>query len=279
MFTGIQKIAVYDPATGTVVQFNQISPEGEFSDGKFSDETSIGQMLYAGDDASFEFMVMEETGLSQIKTWMEDETPVRLVSLGLEQHVLWREDSFVILKKGFDPAVGKRNRHTIRIVKKGVSNNIVVGTNLLQMAYGWVDANTNNIADNYEIVGSMTATSFTAGVQRLQTVGAQTGLKFRQTSTLIFPIVGANLQFSARVDTLTNGSTLRILAELQNFASGSLANESALLSVGLKNFTTPASMYKMRLNVLEGDSSGSLNALLAYPYLGVQFGAHRDLTY
>lgn len=280
MFTGIQKISVYDPATGTVVQFNHISPEGEFQDGKFADESSSGQMLYAGDDAAFEFMTMgEETGLSQIKSWMENETPVRLVALGLEQHVLWYEDSFVHLKKGFDPAVGKRNRHTIRIVKKGISNNIKIGTNLMAMAYGWADANTNNLADNYSIVGSLNATSFTAGVQRLQTIGVETGLVFGPTADLIFPIVGAKLQFSVRVDTLTNGAALTILARLLNFASGTLASESALLSVGLKNFTTPANFYKATLQVLSGSSGGALNALLAYPFLGIQFGTHKVYTY
>ena len=56
MFTGIQKISVYDPATGTTVQFNNIAPEGEFQDGKFGDEDSQGRMLYAGDDAAFELL-------------------------------------------------------------------------------------------------------------------------------------------------------------------------------------------------------------------------------
>lgn len=280
MFTGIQKISVYDPATGIVVQFNNIAPEGEFQDGKFVDENAAGQMLYAGDDAAFEFMTMgEESGLDQIKDWMDNETPVRLVAYGLEQHLLWYEDSFVHIRKGFDPAVGKRNRHTIRIVKKGLSNNITVGTNLLAMVNGWADVNTDNLADNYEIVGAMVPASFTGGVQRLTTAGVQSGLRFRAANLLIFPVAGAKLQLSVRVDTLTNGESLTILAELLNYASVALANESALLSAGVKSFTTPANFYKVRLNLLNGDVSGALNALLAYPYLGVQFGSHRDFTY
>lgn len=280
MFTGIQKISVYDPATGTTVQLNNVAPEGEFSDGKFADESSSGQMLYAGDDASFEFMTLgEESGLSQIETWMENETEVRLVALGLDQHILWYENSFVHLAKGFDAAVGKRNRHTIRISKKGISNNIFVGNNLLAMYYDWLDSQPDNIADGYEVVGSMTASTFSSFVQRLTTTGAQTGLKFRPTADLIFPIVGANLQLSVRVDTLTNGAALEILAELKNFAGGSLADESDLLSTGFVEFTTPASMYGVRVNPLDGDSSDSLLADIAYPFLGVQYGEHKDFSY
>ena len=281
MFTGIQKVSVYDPATGTVVQFDNIAPETEFSNEKFGDENAAGRLLYAGDNDSFEFMTMgEESGLAQIKTWMEDETPVRLVAYGLEQHLLWYEDSFIHLKKGFDPVVGKRNRHSIKIVKKGISNNILIGTNLLAMVFGWADVADNGLADNYELVGDLVGDDFTVGkVQELSTVILETGLKFRPNADLVFPVVGANLQHSVRVDALVNGAALTIRAELMNFAGGSLVNETALLSVGLKNFTTPANTYKIWLNPLYGDGSAALTADIAHPYLGVQKGAHVDIEY
>lgn len=280
MKTGIQKVSVYDPATGIVVQMNNINPDANFEDANFEVENGIGQLLFSGKDPTLEFMSYDLAGFTQLETWMEDETPVQLVTLGVEQHILWYESSKITVKKEYGSQVSGRNGFRVKIQSRGGTPNILMGTNLLQMFFGWQDAVApNNQADNYDIVGSMTASSFNNGVQTLNTSGAQTGLKFRSNAFIIYPIANAKMQISTRVDILTNGAALLILAEIQTYSIGSLADESALLSIGLKEFITPASTYKIRANILQGDSSGSLTADIAYPFLGIQYGVHKDIVF
>ena len=279
MKAGIQKVSVYDPATGDVVQINNVNPDAEFADGVFEVEDGKGRILFGGKDPVFEFMSFDLAGFAQLETWMEDETPVRLVTLGIEQHILWYESSLITVRKNYGAQVAGRNGYTVKIQSKGGTPNILMGTNILNMVNGWLDFDTDNEADNYEVSGSISADDFSANVQTLVTSGSQTGVAFRTDTFIIYPIANAKMQISSRVDTLTNGSVLIIEAEIQNFASGSLADESALLSVNFKLFTTPASTYKIRCNVLKGNTDGSLNALLAHPFLGVQYGVHKDLLF
>ncbi len=279
MKTGIQKVSVYDPATGTVVQINNVNPEANFEDALFEVEDGKGRILFGGRDPSFEFMSLDLAGFSQLETWMEDETPVRLVTLGVEQHILWYESSLMTVRKNYGAQVGDRNGFTVKIQSSGGTPNILMGTNLLKMYFDWVDdVAPSNQADNYDTVGSISADAFTAFVQTLTTIGVQT-VAFQTDEYLIYPIANAKMQLSVRVDTLTNGTALVVLAEIENYASGFLADESALLSVGFKEFETPSNTYKMRLNILSGETDDNLDADLAYPFLGVQYGKHKDINY
>lgn len=280
MKTGMRKAAIYDPATGTVVQINNLSPDGEFQKGSFEAENSAGGKLYGGPDSNIEIMSFEMGGFAQLQTWMNDETLLNLVVFGIEEHILWYEPTPIVVKKNYGMAVGSRNGFTITMESAAGENNILQGSNLLQTFFDWKDAVApTNQADNYDIVGSMTASLFSSFVQTLITSGAQTNIRFLTNASLIFPIANAKMQLSVRVDTLVNGASLVILVDPLNYASATLGTQSALLSVGFIEFTTPANTYKLECNILRGDSDGSLDCDLAYPYLGVQLGAHKVILY
>lgn len=278
MKTGIQKVSIYDPATGTVVQCNNVSTDAEFNKSGFETENSKGQMLYSGDESSFEFTSFDENIFTQLEAWMKAETDLNMVVLGVDENILWYEPSKITVNKIYLPAVGNRNGYRIKISKKGGLHNIYTGANMLYLLNGWADADINGIADNYTKAGVST-TTFVAPYQQITASAGATGLLFTAPD-FIFPIAGAKLQLSTNIILFSGESSgLNITAVLKSFAGATLQSESIIITTGLIEFVTPANFYKATINLLNGIAVDPLTYRFQYPYLGIPRGAHIDLLY
>jgi hypothetical protein len=279
MKTGIQKVSIYDPATGTVVQFNNISTEAEFNKAGLETENSKGQMLYSGDESSFEFTSFDENIFTQLEAWMESETDLNMAVLGVDDNILWYEPSKITVNKSYLSAVASRNGYRVKISKKGGQHNIYSGVNMLNLLNGWADSNLNGLADGYTKTGVYTPTFVANSYQQISALAAASGLLFTAPD-FIFPIVGAKLQLSTNIILVTNGTGLNVTAALKNFAGATLQTDTVAIATGLIEFTTPANFYKATINLLNGTVGASaLTYRFQYPYIGVPRGAHIDLPY
>jgi len=278
--SGIKKVAIYDPATGTVVQINNLSPDGSIEMPSYNSENAAGNLLYAGNEWNFEFVSNELAGFSQLETWMKNETPVRLVVLGIEEHILWYESSEIYVKKQYGSVVGNRNSYLVGIRFAGYTDNIKTGMNLLHIINGWVDANTDEVADNYTLIGGNFDTKDfdpVTFVQNLGTSSAQIGAEFK-SGEIIFPIAGAELQLSFNKVSLANEGSVKLAVD-QYLYGGFDSTNNVGISTALLNFTTIDSFYKLVALLIDGSTSNGFDVEMKYPYLGVRLGEHKDITY
>jgi len=94
MISGIQKLSIYDPATGTTVQLNHISTGSTFKiKDVLTEEDGKGGTVYAGDDSEAKIVSFDTAGFSQLETWMNNGTPINFVAYGLEDNILWYENT------------------------------------------------------------------------------------------------------------------------------------------------------------------------------------------
>ena len=281
MFTGIQKISIYDPATGTVVQMNNIAPDSVLTSDKAEAENTKGQMLYAGDDFTFEFNSFDlvgSSGFTQLEAWMKADTDVRMVAAGVDDNILWYADSKLEVSKPYSPQVGGRNFCKVKITSKGGSKNVYVGKNIPFLLSGWQDiGGTAGLVDDYTNTGGSTPT-WADPVQRMvKATGA--ALSFYLQSSIIFPIAGLKMQGSFNKVALTGGSGLSFKVDQLNFAGSSLQVSSSTMAVALTQFTTPPNIYKINFKIFDGTLTGALDMQCQYPYLGIDNlgGVHQDI--
>lgn len=282
MKTGIQKVSVYDPLTGTVVQCNIVSPEGEFSKAPFEIELGNGNMVYGGDDSSFEFTCYELTGYNQLKAWMENETKVNMVVLGMEEHILWYEPATVSVAKVYGPAVGGRNGLRIRIYSKGGTQNILVGSNILYLLFNWQDLDDSEapdgIADGYEKTVNVTAL-FGDEEQSVSAAAEAANIAFN-SGYIIFPIAGAHLQFAHKINNIENEDGLLIGVTQFDFASGVEQADNEDINDALVNITTVAGCYKLKCYCVRGTVGNDPFSMdFEFPYLGVQYSEYKKITF
>lgn len=130
---GLSKISIYDPATQTVAQFNQVKGEGQLVVNPIdADPDSQGGIPYAGDLSELEAMVYDlGAAEDQVKSWMEDNTPVSAVGYGLQVNFYWFEQSRVRILKPNYFGSGQRRRATISMRKEGGIHTIDSVVNLL----------------------------------------------------------------------------------------------------------------------------------------------------
>ncbi len=188
---GIRKIAVYDPVLGTTVQLNNIGVEGDFKSEPMSVETAKGTKSYAGDNFSYNFVSYDESGYDQLKSWMDNQTPVNCVALGIDTHLLWAEDTLITVDMDYKFKVGELNGFSVKLEKKGGELNIFSGVNILKARYGFKDSNADGIADGYSIDAQDAIKSFWGNLQVIE--GVET-LTVEVYTSVIFPIAGAKLR-------------------------------------------------------------------------------------
>lgn len=277
--TGIKKVAIYDPATGTVVQINNLAPEGEIAMPTFNSENSAGNMLYAGNEFNFEFVSYELGAFTQLETWMKNETQVRLVVLGIEENILWYESSEIYVKKQYGAAVGGRNGYLVGIRFAGYTTNIITGMNLLHMLNGWIDANTDEVADGYTAQGVALDTKDFNDATLVQNLGSSTGgvMSF-YAPDIIFPIAGADLQLSYDKVSLTTPGALTLEID-QHIYSGFDSMNNVALTNAILTFTTVANFWKMIAKIIDGTASAGFDIEMKHPYLGVPLGEHQNILY
>lgn len=267
--SGLKKISVYDPATGTVVQLNKVSSEGDFKHEPLSEEGSKGNLVFSGYDSLFEFMAFDDTGYDQLESWMKNETEVNLVTHGMQEHLLWYEPSLITVKKDFGFKVGNRNGFTVKISKTGGIQNICTGQNLIYSLFGWADSDNNNIADGYAIHNEFNL--FYTFINGAQNLGYKNALPANYNiGPVVYPISGIDLEFFLG-EVLTNIPGPQSV-EICNydFNEGTIVGVKGDVTTHIK-FRTPGNIYKFYIFMPGWDfiwgNGQSMNFKI--PYLGL----------
>lgn len=154
LISGIKKASFYDPATGTVVQCNNLAAEGEFKKDGLGTKNAKGAEVFSGNDSLLELTSYDIAGSSQLETWMKNKTPIRAAVYGVQDNIVWNESVPIQVKSNYNIATGSRNSIVITMSRKGGEHNIYHGKNLLFLLKGWEDADSDTIVDNYVFQGS-----------------------------------------------------------------------------------------------------------------------------
>lgn len=276
-FSGTKKVSVYNPADGTVVQLNKLDSQGTFEKNPVTSPAADGSGFYAGYEAKFECMALDNEGFDQLEVWMQAETPVRLVTYGLDDHILWYEDTTIKVTKKHNFAVGNRNGFILTLEKKGGNINIQSAKNLLWITAGWADTDANNKADNYQFITSAGAFTnlFTGGLQKVTCTGD--GNLVVETS-FVYPIVGVPLSLFANLGA-NNNKICNISLQQYSYAAAYIDGVVALSS-GILSVSTKASVYRLYADIIT--DSAALNGDIYeqdVPYLGTPQSAKSIIKY
>lgn len=275
MISGVQKISIYDPATGIVVQLNNVVPDGEaLITSPLYYKDIDGKLKYDGDKSYLSFGAYDDGGFAQLASWMKAKTPVRVVTAGFEENLLWYESAPILVKKDYSYAVGNRNYFSVEIAKEGGTHNIKSVANLILGPGLWYDADTNGIADSLTKTGTYT-TSFdnSSFIQTLTFAAGQTGIIFCQIE---FPITGINVhhKFVAKGE-----SSLALYVpnvRFINYASGLISSfdgaEADAVSPNLTYY------YRQQIDITVAPSSTE-SLLYGIPYLGQKRNSYTDIKY
>lgn len=270
MISGIQKISVYNPANGVVVQLNKISG-GDFTIKEPLESKNVdGQLIYDGHKSFVEFASYDDTGFDQLESWMIAKTPVRLVAAGVEQNLLWYESSPITVRKNYLSKAGSRNFFTVRIAKEKGTHSIHLFANLLRSGGKWEDANTDGLADLFTKIAPISH-QFSATVQTLYGTNGNNG---SVRALFEFPISG--LPIYGRVNkTLHIGNDITIFMAHLNFA-GSIITSASGENIAL---TTPALTYKINyfIDINVTDPSNEFNFRL--PYVGLKRSTYSNINF
>jgi len=266
MFSGLRKISVYDPATGTVIQMNNISSEGSFSNQVLTKENGAGELLYCGNDVKFDFICLDDDTdiYDQLKAWTLAGTKINFVTYGVNEHLLWHELSNITVALDVKFKVGDRNGYKVTITHKGLVNNINIGRNLVFITKGVVTTD-KWTADSYTI-------SKIEGANRWELASDINPATIVATE-LIYPISGVPLVFApghdgAIADPLDPPTgTIKSKIAIKNFADAELSNTTTDYGEDTV-LTTPANIYSIHLTPVYTESAASSLALIQ-PYLGI----------
>ena len=130
---GLSKISIYEPVSKTVAQFNQVRAEGQLNISPAeADADADGSIPYGGDISELEAVIYDlGAAEDQVKAWMQANTPVAAVGLGLQVNFLWQDTArFRIIRPNFF-ASGQRRRATITANREGGIHKIDHRMNLL----------------------------------------------------------------------------------------------------------------------------------------------------
>lgn len=276
--SGQKKISIYDPLTGTVVQLNNISEEGEFVDNPSFIRDSNGGRMFAGDDHKAEFMSLDDVGYDQLETWMRNRTLVQFVTYGLDEHILWYEDTSITVKRNSHFSPYKRNGFKVSFERAGGIHSIYKGSNILYAIFGFKDGNGNSKADNYNMNPSTGWNPvFSNGQQQINSTTATS----MDVSAPVFkyPIAGASLIHALAPDYNNTGAQLYGLSRIYNFAGSGLLTLNSSIEAG-HSFTTPANIYTIELNhvyLTSGFTGKSIH--FKVPYFGAPRINFQNINY
>jgi len=264
--SGIKKIAIFEPISKTVVQLNTLSPDGSFTKEPQGIENAKGSLIYGGDDANFECNAFDMNAYAQLETWMKQETPVRFVTYGVEDNILWYEDSKITVKKNYGFGVGNRNSFLIQIKRKGGSLNIKSIVNLILGNSLWQDANADGLVDTLVAGGSYSVVeSFSNNEQLIQSVTNAEVVTY--TAQIVYPIAGARI--SSSFETSLNQNTINSADLKAKDSGGALLSTVGLLG-GAATLTTPAATYYISYEIVMQMGTAGSQTKIKVPY-GVNY--------
>ena len=274
MITGVKKISVYDPATGTTVQLNNIVPG---ADAKIKRPIEIldvdNELYYDGDESFLEFSSYKLEGYDQLEAWMIANTQVQLVVAGIDYNLFWYESAKITVYKNYGFAIGNRNTFNVRISKARGNHSIYAYTNLVRVNGKFVDADANEEVDNFTFTG--TGVYAFDDTNLYQQVDGLSGGVVASSGYIIYPFTGINMY--AKINRVA-GETQNWTFYLQayNYASGLLGESTITDSDSIINLLLPANTYKIRIKA----TIGTGKVLKFYiPFLGAQRGNYLDINY
>lgn len=230
--------SLYDPATGDTVQFNRISTDiSEFNFPNVENETATG-VIYGGKDIELMIGFLESDGLAQLKTWLEDGTPLQAFIEGENQNIVWEESEELIFERGVNPnARDGVTVHMAQLVNVSDDPNIDPITNIAQLSQYSFGGSLNDEEIPMPIEGATVqagadyagVTSTTLTIEALDFAGSV--LDSTTTS------VGADGRFTASL--LLPSNTYKINVEFNSGSDGgiTLSNETVRLD-GDSSFVT-----------------------------------------
>ena len=288
MISGIKRAAIYDPATGTTVQFNKVSPEGEFKICEpIEVESGKGGTVYVGDDSSVTLKTYDVANYSQLQTWMDNETPVRMVIEGVEEHILWYESVPLTVKKNYEGGVGKLNSLSITLSKKGGTHNIYALKNLLLGALGaaWAtDDDNDGKVDNVTFAtasGTSPTYSIVSGNYPYQKIESNGNAIITGKIEFEFPIEGASL--IAMVIYYYNMNTFNShTITVKDFSFNPLITDTDInYPPNILNVINPANAYKISYEFINLTMSSTINdkTEVAVPYTGTDANDYSNINY
>lgn len=274
MYSGLRKIAIYNPLTGATVQMNNVSADGKFTNTPMTIETSAGELLYCANDMKFEFKCYDDDVAiyNTLKAWTLAETKIHMVAYGVSDHILWQADSFVTVAMDYIFKVGDRNGYNVSIAYKGLEDNINVGNNILFLNSGLIPTGS---AGKWTFESFVSTFNTTSSLYRFDST-----IEPAYVSTeIVFPIAGADFVFSPAHTTSTSTGSIKSTTLVKNFAGADLISTEGAFEANT-TFTTPANTYKLVLQTLyTTDTNSGCNT--SYPYLGLAKESllYKDILY
>ena len=276
MFTGVQKVSIYDPATGTTVQLNKIAPDADVKIKAPIELLDVNHNLYYdGDESYIEFASFDIEKFYQLETWMIAHTPVRLVAAGLDYNIFWEESVNLTVRKTYGFQIGNRNMMIIKMQKERGTHSIYAVTNFVRKLGRFVDANANEKADNLSFagIGTYAFDDATAYQQITGGIGGDTA----STGLIVFPVSGLTLYAKMNLRA-TGGPAMEWDFYLQALDySGSILGTSTVSdSDDVLSLLLPANTYRVRITIAV---DGTYVVRFFIPYLGMQRGNYLDVNF
>ena len=134
VYAGWRKASIYDPATGTTVQINNIATEGTSLTIENVTADTTSSRIYGGKSYTLSLSFYDDAGASQLLAWTQDFTPVRVVIAGAGNNLQWYEDTLITFYK--QPRTDKRTGLSMYTIEmEHISDNPAIYENQNLMAY------------------------------------------------------------------------------------------------------------------------------------------------
>ena len=254
----------YNPADGTVVQFNRIHQDSDFRITGSDEEDAAGSGVFQGEEAILELVVYadDQAKLDQIRAWQEAETPVRFMALGSSSSIIWDESRPLTIEEPVSMSPLSRSTASIRMMATDVQLPIWTGENLLHGAVivqgfnsGWADTNSNGLADGYDAVAA--DFSFSGGVQTFDGASATRSFTLERP----FPISGLMLTLSFEVQSVGASQSSQTRAFSKDYADTTLLlsqlGDITTAEKRVLTFSTLSDIYNIQFDIINAPASDS----------------------
>lgn len=257
---GAQACSFFDddptsPTYGVVVQFNRITENSSFYSKGVGEKDFRGNMIYAGDESRLEIEAFDYEGkVTQLKEWQKNKTPLKFVLAGVQENILWYEETTIEIEEPKSFATKTRNAIKVRMEADGGEHKIWSGINLLDGAVklsgfveGWADIDSNGLANGFSVT-NISSNTFNHS-SKIQTLTNATTSSYYISKKILFPISGIKLTFSQSVVSKYPGGT-----GVSVFFRDSLAvliSQSSLYNSNLGrqklNQTSPSGLFNLEM--------------------------------
>ena len=282
LISGVQKAAVYDPATGAVVQLNRLAPDTEVKVREPVEmELGTGGTIYSGEESQFTLVSFDVPAYAQLKNWQDSHTLLRAVLLGVENHLLWYDDVEISVEPHYEGITGKLNMLSLTMKKKSAEQKIYNVKNLLIGAVGnpWPkDTDSNGLVDgmDYSLV-SGAAPNFRIDYNRYQAMESAGAGEVVLSMEIEFPLSGVNLFAFPGIYLNDNTFNSHILKAL-DYSGAVIASATDVNPENLLQLQTPSNTYKLRYELAD-ITLGAAGMLTEFsvPYVGIDPNNYQDV--